>query len=499
VAPPGGFVKHLFISYAHIDNLPLEADQQGWISRFHTALEAMLSMRLGCKAEIWRDVKLAGNDVFGNEILAQFPRTAVMISVLSPRYISSDWCTREVREFCDAALRSGGVIVQNKSRVIKVVKTPVETEDALPSVIRTTLGYPFYIVDEDQTPLELDPAYGPEMAQKYNVKVAKLAFEIAQTLKLLGPGAGSPKPAPHRPVIYLAECAYDLRPAREALETELRVLGYPTLPDTELPRDETNYANAVTGLLEQCSLSIHLVGSSPGVVPDGPGYKSVLAIQNDLAIERSKKAGLRRVIWLPQGVTSRNPDQQKFIESLQKDPAAQFGADLIAADLETFKTAVHAVLKRIEQPETPKTAPGASTTRLVYVVCDKRDREATLPFRKFLKGRNVDTKVPLFEGDAAAVRQAHQDLLAQCDAVLVFYGTADEAWKRSVEADLKKASAFRGAKPLLVHTALAAPSTTDKTDLIELEEPNLINALDGFSDPLMKPFLDALGMGERHD
>ena len=59
-----GFEKHLFISYAHIDNQPLTPEQQGWISRFHASLKAMLSMRLGGPAEIWRDEKLRGNDIF---------------------------------------------------------------------------------------------------------------------------------------------------------------------------------------------------------------------------------------------------------------------------------------------------------------------------------------------------------------------------------------------------------------------------------------------------
>ena len=49
------FQRHLFISYAHIDNVPLTEHQQGWISRFHDTLSAMLGMRIGRKAEIWRD------------------------------------------------------------------------------------------------------------------------------------------------------------------------------------------------------------------------------------------------------------------------------------------------------------------------------------------------------------------------------------------------------------------------------------------------------------
>ena len=81
-----GFDKHLFISYAHLDNEPLTDQQQGWITRFHAALSTLLSMRMGRKAEIWRDSKLRGNDIFADEIVQQFPKTALLVSVLTPRY-----------------------------------------------------------------------------------------------------------------------------------------------------------------------------------------------------------------------------------------------------------------------------------------------------------------------------------------------------------------------------------------------------------------------------
>ena len=49
--------------------------------------------------------------------------------------------------------------------------------------MKLALGYPFYIFDEQQTPLELDPAYGEEFTQKYNLKMAKLAFDVAELIK----------------------------------------------------------------------------------------------------------------------------------------------------------------------------------------------------------------------------------------------------------------------------------------------------------------------------
>ncbi len=125
------FEKQVFISYAHLDNQPLTPQQQGWITRFHASLSAMLSMRLGRPAEIWRDVKLTGNDIFADEIVQQFPKTALLISVVTPRYVESEWCTREVKEFCKTAEQSGGLVVDNKSRVLKVIKMPVDDEQPL--------------------------------------------------------------------------------------------------------------------------------------------------------------------------------------------------------------------------------------------------------------------------------------------------------------------------------------------------------------------------------
>ncbi len=494
------FQRNLFISYAHIDNVPLSEQQQGWITRFHNTLSAMLNMRLGHKADIWRDSKLNGNDIFADEIVQQFPKTELLISVVTPRYAESEWCTREVVEFCKCAESTGGLVVDNKCRVLKVIKLPVDDEGPLPAVMREALGYPFYEFDEQQVPLELDPAYGEEFRRKYNLKLAKLAYDIAGLIKKIEAPAvavsrSSPAPAAatatSKPAIYLAECSFDRRSSREALESELRLHGYPVLPDIQLPKSEEEYIAAVQSFLDRCDLSIHLIGAKYGVVPDGPSEKSVTILQNELAIERHKRGGLRRIISLPEGTKSEFAAQQEFIERLLKDAELQLGADLVTGDIEDLKGVVHATLEKMQKPEPiPVKRQGS---RLIYLLCDERDRSATIPLRKFLKGRGWDVQIPLFEGDAATVRQNQQDLLAECDAVILFYGAGDEAWKRSIVSELKKAVAYRGARQLLAtYIYLAEPSTASKQDLIELEEPNLINGLQGFLDSEVLKFVSTI-------
>jgi hypothetical protein len=251
------FEQNLFISYAHLDDQPLTPGEKGWITRFHATLKAILSMRIGRDAKIWRDEKLQGNDIFSNEIVAQFNQAAGLVSIVTPRYLNSEWCTREAREFCQSAERSGGLVVGNKSRVFKVIKTPVDAEgsEALPHHMKDLLGFEFFTY-EDGAPLELDPNYGPEYNQRYLKKMALLAQDIAQLLKLLPEGDANKdngrNAQPNKPAVYLAECSYDRKQARELVEGELKRLGYPVLPDKRLPQDELEYVSAVESLLARC-------------------------------------------------------------------------------------------------------------------------------------------------------------------------------------------------------------------------------------------------------
>src|SRR5262245_13638778 len=377
------FEHNLFISYAHIDDQPLTAGEKGWITRFHATLKAILSMRMGGEAKIWRDEKLLGNDVFSEEIVTRFKQSAVLVSIVTSRYLNSEWCTREAREFCHSAHQTGGLVIGNKSRVFKVIKSPIDSQESLPPHMRDILGYEFFTV-KDGVPLEFDPAYGQEYAQLYNQNIARLAWEIAQTLKTLetagnasdsnGKNVNTEPQAPSKPAVYLAECSYDRKQSREFIEGELKRLGYPVLPDKPLPADEAEYLAAVESLLARCALSIHLVGESYGAVPDGPTGKSVGIHQNELAVARCKSGGLTRLIWCPQGTRSEQGRQHEFIEALHQDANAQLVADLIAGDIEELRTAIHTTLNKIEHPEpkqperdaTEAQQPAGESAKLIY-------------------------------------------------------------------------------------------------------------------------------------
>lgn len=504
------FERQAFISYAHLDNLPLSPDQAGWVSLFHSTLHTLLSQRLGAQADIWRDDKLRGNDVFSDEILDQLARTALFISVLTPRYIKSEWCTREIQTFYRQAESARNLVVGNKARLIKILKLPIDSEASLPPAVGQMLGYEFFEFDDDRTPLELDPAYGDKARQAFLRKLNKLAWDIAnqlEQLRELAPASPTPDAAPEAPPdaapttaptqartqarIFLAECSRDQREARERIAAELACCGYTLLPEQRLPDDEDEHIAAVTQQLAECDLSIHLIGSTPGRIPDGERQQSVVVLQNELAAARSRSHGLRRVIWLPAGLSATQFAQQTYIDALQQDAALQFGADLVNGDLETLKAAIHAALR---PPETPTPAPpDAGGAPRIHIVCDAADRKDTLPLIKLLRARGWEVTLPVFSGDAGEVRAANQQRALACDGLLLYYGAGDEAWKFHQENDLRKLQGSPRERPLRArYTCLAPPLSDDKEVLQALAEADTLDLLDGVDETRLAPLLNAL-------
>ncbi len=85
------FKYDIFISYAHVDNLPTSWENFGWIEKFHNDLEMFLIRRIGRTAvKIWWDnKKLDGSMLFDNSIEEGIKQSAIMICLNSPSYMSS--------------------------------------------------------------------------------------------------------------------------------------------------------------------------------------------------------------------------------------------------------------------------------------------------------------------------------------------------------------------------------------------------------------------------
>ena len=172
------FKFDIFISYTHIDNKPLSDHQKGWIAKLHEDLETRLAMILGEEPRMWRDPRLQGNEVFDESIVRQLNKVALLVSVLSPRYVKSEWCTRELREFLRAAEQTGGVRIGDKVRLFKVVMIPVPPEDHPPE-LQPLLGYKFFETDpETGHPIEFGLL--PDAERRYWSRLNDLCLQHAR-------------------------------------------------------------------------------------------------------------------------------------------------------------------------------------------------------------------------------------------------------------------------------------------------------------------------------
>jgi hypothetical protein len=459
------YENDIFISYSHKDNRPLSKDYQGWVSQFHESLEVRLEQLLGAEVSIWRDAKLQGNDYFSDTLSQQFPNIAVLVSVLTPGYIKSQWCLKEVEEFYQAAEDDRGIRIGDKARIFKVVKTPVLRE-LEPPQLQGMLGYEFYYTDPaTERPREFRPPLGNNIDSNYLERLEDVAYEIYLLLETLREGngqAGLPAPGP---AVYLAETTSDITNYRDKIKRQLVQRGFTILPARSLPNIASSVEEQVREDLRRCQLSIHMVGEKYGVVPED-GSISVVDLQTQLAAQRGREENtFSRLIWLPEGLQTADERQKKFLASLKEESALQNGAELLEeVPLDELKNYIIDLLSRREETERQDSLTAKEGVPGIYLLCDQRDLDAVVPLEDYLfEKEGFEVMLKAFEGDAESVFEAHKQKLIDCDAALIYYGNGEDAWLDMQLADLKKSSGYGRQKPFKSKTVyIVAPETRHK-------------------------------------
>ncbi len=502
---PDGFRYDVFISYSHIDNQPFGEAGERWVSKLHDDLKIRLEELMGGKVSVWRDKRLEGNEVFDESILRGISGAAVLVTVLTPRYIKSEWCQKELHAFVQSAQAHGGLEVdvddgtRRKSRVFKVQKTPVPI-GRHPETLQKLLGYDFFEVDPDTKRFrEFHLAESDEAQRRYWQRIDDLGQDISGLLEVL---AGAAVPAAVGPAVYLAQTTSDMRPARDEMRRDLQQRGFVVLPDGELPPSKDDLETAVLGYLERAKITIHPIGRRfYGAIPEGAS-RSVVELQLALAMQHNGKAS--HIIWIPQDAKDSGEErQQDFVQglirgsapALQSGPEALKNIELLSDPLEAVKTYV---LDKLAQPERPIEVGGGEEEELrIYLMCDKGDHDAIRPLRNFLfdEGHAVDV-IPK-EGTELELRELHREFLIDCDAVLVYYGAGSEGWRQTKLMNIRRAPGEGRTKPKPpVGVYLGPPLTDDKKDF-RTRDAKVLQGAEEFDPQALLPFLEELKALER--
>lgn len=488
------FIDDVFISYRHLDNELLDEQGKGWIDNFHERFESVLGEALGYEPEIWRDTRLQGNVYFPDVLEERIRNTALVISILSPGYLQSDWCLGELREFCRLADRSGGLLVGDKLRVFKVVKTHIERTQHPPE-FQKQLGYEFYEIDKmTQRPVAFGQELGRNRDQRYWSKLDDLAWDVKQVLSTINPRARIPASGSvfsrAQGTVYLAQTTRDLSGERDQIKRELQNRGYDILPASELPFISPNYEEAVRECLARAKLSVHLIGGSYGIVPEGAGSRSIVRLQNEIAAERNRDEAFSRLLWMPVGLTPQEEVQAQFIEHLRTDAATQQGAELLQTPLEELKNVIQL---RLSNGHKPKDEPSGETPAKIYLIFDKRDLEGVVPLNDYLSvDKHYQVLLPLIDDEGMDDSQAfeiHKDNLAQCDAVLIYYGNANQVWLEYKRRDLKKIVGLDRKNVLAAEAVYVAAPRTAHKQLFNSPDTLVIKNFEDFSPAVLDAFV----------
>ncbi|CAN5765440.1 hypothetical protein BH18ACI5_BH18ACI5_27670 [soil metagenome] len=487
-----GCSNDVYISYSHIDNQPFGDPRGGWVDIFLEHLQSFVNVHLERRTKVWRDKRLTGAEVFSDEIEQQLRSSAVLLSVISPAYMQSEWCNRELVGFTKAAQDRGSLRVGNLPRVVKVLRLPVE-RSALPPLLDEVLGTEFYRVDPASGrvwDLLLDP--GADARKVFLARVDDVAQDVARLLNAIaasGGAATAAPPASTADTVFLAWTTGDLSEEREKLRRELEARNYRVVPTGAPPLDAAGVRESLLAALREAKIAIHLIGALYGFVPEGE-ERSMIELQSDEALYQASKSVAARIFWLAPNAQPQDPRLRALVDRLQKQSSQGGRVDLLANQtIEDLKTLV---LDRLNPAS--KAAPGAETgaSALVYLMCDQLDRANVAPMQDFLFDQSLQVRLPLFDGDSEQIREEHYETLKECDGVLIFWGKAKEGWVRTMLRDLNKVFGLGRTGPYKAASLYLAGLPDPNKESFRTREVAIIRAGSEFDPDVLRPFVAQL-------
>jgi hypothetical protein len=459
------FEIDVLIIFSDKDN-ETQQGQNGWVTQFKKFLDLMLTQVLGSKPNILLKSE------FDSMTSPKLDNAATLVSILSPDFIQSGQCLDNLETFYKAAEASG----KNRNRVFKVFKNPLSVQEQPPR-LRELIGYEMYQIDSETGEVrEYENYFSTEAERQYWMKMVDLAYDIFDTLlQLKGDTIKSEvKNIFKRKTIYLAETGHDLSVQRNIIKRELQRHGYIVTPTQTLPGNITDFEKIVRRDLDDADLSIHLIGSAYGEIPDG-AERSIVDLQNRMAAEKSSRVGkdkFSRLIWIAPILVNASERQKAFIENLKRDTEAQEGAEILQTPLEDFKN-----IMREELMETPEKRILEETGgKSIYLVHDRIDQREVKPIIDEIEKNGYSVLVPQFEGELLNVRQKHIDNLRNFDVAIIYKGKVNDQWVRMKVLDLLKAPGLGRKKPIKGKAVLTTPENQLNLDAFKNQNLRVVKA-----------------------
>jgi uncharacterized caspase-like protein len=171
----------IFVSFAHVDDELDAGAEEGWVSALVASLELGLKQAFGPDAiDLWRDHELNRNVPLTQGVLSHLRDSALLLVVLSPGYLLSDWCSRERSAFLETVKR----MRRPDSRSFIVERMPPRN-GSVPEEFSDLLRYRFWSKDENGLARPVSAVAPTFNAPGFHRELNKLVADIARMLEEL--------------------------------------------------------------------------------------------------------------------------------------------------------------------------------------------------------------------------------------------------------------------------------------------------------------------------
>jgi hypothetical protein len=434
-----GFDYDIFISYAHVDDLTTNEEEEGWVTLFHKHLEVQLSKLVGRAdlVKIWRDERrLQGNHLFDQTIRDGVDRAALFLALTSNGYLGSEYCQQELKWFCDKAAREPWTIdVGDRRRVFNLLLNNIP-HDRWPQEYGRSSGHPFNDAERKE-----QLGYPTEARQElFRRQMRDLCEAIYATLSAIKAApVASPIAAPVQQLdntpakssaatsfsVFLADTPDSLRTLRRRIANELQQQGISLAAQIPPPYEATQHDERVISEMSNAQLAVHLLDEWPGREVEGAPEESYPQRQARLGLQHAPA----QLIWTPQSLVIEKVEDEnhrRFLDQLENQPREHASYSFIREAPGAIGRLIVARLEQIKQAsETPR-APSAA-----LLDTHLKDELHALELSRFLIGRNILPYVNPEQDDPSRNIALLEERLKRVSRLIIVFGNVAEDWVRA--------------------------------------------------------------------
>lgn len=383
----------IFISYARENN------RDGWVATFRKELGAHLAAFLGRGFDADRSVfldsgDLTAGDPFPKQLRDNARDSAVLVPILSPGYVTSEWCDKEREEF-STKLPFGAEMIEC---VVPILAFPVDEQTDLDELLRQANrpDCANFVSEDKLTPW---PALSPEWAKKVKQFAGQLKVKLENLRLKCKPVFVGKAPDSAGPLRSLC--------CKELNDRKLRTTPYAWTGFRDPQR--------VTAELASAGLAVHFLG--------GADHAALEAIQHSIRLCAGPT-----ILFEPYGAALRPHEQgwlemfEQDVQDLRLDPGRYYR---LAG--KTVQELIALIDEQITSP--PSRAAEPSPTAPLSLVCEKSDLESARRLTAEIRAAcTVESQIPEFlSAGLTAIERLRrwEEYLNSSGVQLFFHGAAE--------------------------------------------------------------------------